>query len=75
MGFPEDKIKLLLDDPEGTPTFTEDQGSDDEEEYMDSFSACRVLFISLAYVVVLGVCLSAIAYHSSREEVKSLEAG
>lgn len=67
MGLPEDKVSLLDDDNQETPppTFV------DENEFEDRSSVCRVLCVSLTYVVVLGVFLTSFAYHSSSSDEDS----
>lgn len=70
MGFPQDKVKLLVDDPATTPTFSEE-----EDDIDDGYSGCRVLFVVLIYAVVLGTFLSAVTYHSTKQETIMLDAG
>lgn len=70
MGFPQDKVKLLVDDPATTATFSEE-----EDDFDDSYSACRVLFVVLIYAVVLGTFLSAVTYHNVKQETIMLDAG
>ncbi|KAL9980397.1 hypothetical protein ACROYT_G008985 [Oculina patagonica] len=67
MGFPEDKVRLLEDDNQEThpPTVL------DVNEYEGSSRVCRVLCVSLTYVVVLGVFLTSFAYHSSSSDEDS----
>ena len=71
MGFPQDKVKLLVDEPEPTPTFSEEE----EDDFDDGIGVCRFMFVLMVYVLVLGVFLSASTYHGVKHEGTYLERG
>lgn len=67
MGLPEDKVNLLNNDDHEPPVPT----VVDEDEIEDS-PVCKVLCYSLTYIMILGIFLSAFAFHSTTTDDKSL---
>lgn len=69
MGLPEDKVKLLDDDPKTLPTTTVKDENELYEEAPDS--NCQLICVSLAFLVVLGVFLGMVAFHSPHNDEDS----
>lgn len=72
MGLPEDKVNLLDDDFQETPA---PAFVDENDVYEDHSHVCRMLCVSLVYIVILGVLLSAYTFQGSTDEGSLYEKG
>ena len=67
-------MKLIDKDLENPPTFT-GEDEDLEEDFLESYQACRLVFVVLVYVVVLGIGFSTLTFRGTEEENTSLNRG